>query len=369
MTAGIAAIALIVAWLLSTPSHPANARPVRPIETAVPAAVGISPDGLLSIDPSSPLRQRLGEAVVASRAVSFATIKVSGSILARIRKGDEPIEDRWQFASSELATSYADWVRTSGEIEFARSQLAKTGELSKAQVDFLEANVRRMQPLVEKGSIAIKEFKSAEAELLKAQLQGDKDVFAAQSTLRIALKTKTALERDLSQEGIEPVVFGRAVEDMVLIAANVPESRVAQVREGQSCLAKFYAFPEHPFDGHVETLGSLLSTERRTLRVLFELNDPDGLLRPGMFAEVGLGTDRREALMVPADALLHLNLDDYVVVAAGEGLWCAERVSVGERHDDEFEVLEGIAPGQTIVSRNAILLKPAIAQSLLRNSN
>ena len=88
-----------------------------------------------------------------------------------------------------------------------------------------------------------------------------------------------------------------------------------------------------------------------------------------MFAEVGLGTDAREAILIPAEALLHVNLDDYVVGAAGEeGQWRAVKVQVGEQHDGAFEVVHGLAAGDTIITRGAILLKPAVMRVLSRTS-
>jgi multidrug efflux pump subunit AcrA (membrane-fusion protein) len=176
--------------------------------------------------------------------------------------------------------------------------------------------------------------------------------------------SRTALERELSHLGIDPVVFGRAVENMVLIAANVPETKISQVHEGQECLARFYAYPDNSFDAHVEALSPQLSSERRTLRVLFELSDAEEALRPGMFAEVGLGTDEREALLIPAEALVHVSMTDYVLVAAGTGVWRPVPVRVGEQHAGAFEVLQGLHPGDTIVGGGAILLKPALVRAL-----
>ncbi|MGE5191246.1 MAG: efflux RND transporter periplasmic adaptor subunit [Deltaproteobacteria bacterium] len=368
MLAATIGIAAVIFWLVrptsprAAPAHPAAA------SRAVPEAVRVEPGGLIVVAGDSPLCRHLDQLRLRPQKVTFPLLTVSGSILARIRPGGEALEDRWQFASSELAGKYADWLRTTGEIDFARNQLAKTKELVAAQTDYLAEVVRRLEPSLKSGSVPEKNFKAAQAELLKAQLQGEKDIFSAQSTLRVALKTQTALERDLSQTGIEAVVFGRGVEHMVLIAANVPETHVSQVREGQGCVARFYAYPARTFDAHVETLSSLLSHERRTLRVLFELSDPEEVLRPGMFAEVGLGTDEREALLVPAEALLHVNLDDYVVVAAGDEEWKPVKVRVGEQHDGSFEVLQGLSPADTVITRGAILLKPAVMQALSRAS-
>jgi cobalt-zinc-cadmium efflux system membrane fusion protein len=366
MLGAMMGIAGVIFWIVR-PVGPRQA-PAAPTQRAVPEAVRIEQPGLIAIAADSPVRKHLSELQVKSERVTFPELTVSGSILARIAPGEEPLEDRWQFSNSELAGKYADWLRTTGEIEFAKNQLAKTKELVAAQTEFLSEIVKRLEASLRTGSVPEKNVKSAQADLLKAQLQGEKDIFAAQSTLRVALKTHTALERDLSQGGIEAVVFDRAVEHMVLIAANVPETHVSQVREGEGCVARFYAYPAQTFDAHVETLSSLLSHERRTMRVLFELSDPDGVLRPGMFAEVGLGTDAREAILIPAEALLHVNLDDYVVGSAGEGQWRPVKVQVGEQHNGSFEVTQGLGAGDTIITRGAILLKPAVMRVLSRTS-
>ena len=361
------AVAAAIFWLVRpTPRRALPAPPAPAASRVVPEAVRVEAGGLIRIAAESPVHNHLTEVEVRRERIAFPTLTVSGSILARIESGSGPIEDRWQFSSAELAAKYADWLRTTGEIEFTRNQLTKTQELVEAQTGYLTEIVKRIEPSIKSGAMPEKTYKSAQADLLKAQLQGEKDIFAAQSALRVAMKTRTALERDLEQLGIEAVVFGRAVEHMVLIAANVPETKVSQVREGQGCVARFYAFPDKTFDAHVETLSSMLNHERRTMRVLFELSDPSQVLRPGMFAEVGLGTDDREAILIPAEALLHVGLDDYVVVAADEGTWRPVKVSVGEQHQGSFEVLKGLQTGQTIVTRGAILLKPAVVQVLNR---
>src|SRR6185295_1428873 len=135
-------------------------------------------------------------------------------------------------------------------------------------------------------------------------------------------------ERQLSQEGIEPIVFTRAVENMVLVSANVPEAKLSLVYEEQACEAHFYGYMGQVYPGHIESLSASVTPDRRTLRVLIDLNDPKGILRPGMFAGVGLGTDERSAVLVPADALLHIGQRDYIVVADSEDHWRVEAVTV-----------------------------------------
>jgi len=97
---------------------------------------------------------------------------------------------------------------------------------------------------------------------------------------------------------------------------------------------------------------------------LIDLNDPKGVLRPGMFAEVGLGTDERSAVLVPADALLHIGQRDYIVIADSGEAWRVEPVTVGETHEGLCEVLSDLGSTQKVVGVGAILLKPVAVQAL-----
>lgn len=367
MTLAMAGIAAILWVLLKPPSRVAIAEDEKATAAIEPARV-VEPRRL-AISRDSAFRQRLHELELKTRRVSFPILTVSGSIIARVRPGKEELLDRWQFSTSELSATYSDWLKTKSEIEFAERQLAKTEELVVAETDYLEKMVKRLEGITASGSLPEKDLRSAKADLLKAQLKGEKDVFSAKSELRLAIRARDRLERELSQTGLEPFVFDRSVENMVLIVAQVPEIRIAHVKVEQACVAKFYGLPDRTFPGHVETLSANLTQDRRMLRVLFDLNDPSGVLKPGMFAEVGLGTEERDSLMVPAAALLHIGSRDYVLVSDGDETWRVADVKVGESHDEWYEVLEGLHSGDRILGDGAVPLKPLVAQALKTSSS
>lgn len=363
MFASVVVTAIVVASLLR-PHQPQTSPEGNRLTVPEPVEpVRVVSHGLIAIAPQTPLQQELSTHDVASEKSSQPLLQVSGTILARVREGEGTVEDRWQFGTTELSGLYADWLRLRTEIEFAQSQLSKTKELAIAETSYLEANVKRLNSLAA-GTVPEKEILQAKATLLQAQLQREKDVFAAESTLRTAIKQKSAVERNLSRSGIEPEVFGRAVEHMVLVAANCPEDQVALIHVGQSCTVQFYGYPEKNFPAHVEAISSTLTPERRTLRVLFDVNDAMDLLKPGMFAEVGLGTDERMTIHIPATALLHIRRNDYVLLAVGENRWRVTEVNVGEVRNEQCEVLHGLKDGDHIISRGAILLKTLAAQAL-----
>ncbi|MBX9788973.1 MAG: efflux RND transporter periplasmic adaptor subunit [Pirellulales bacterium] len=311
----------------------------------------------------TPLARNLELISVGKKTVSYPLITVTGSVVARVAPGSESLDGRWQFANGEIATAYADWLRTTADIEFNEKQLNTTRELSKAQVDRNEAIVSRLKSLT--GSIPVKELMAAEADLVQVRLQGQKDIFAAESLLRASRRDHAALERQLAQAGIEPVALSRARDGMVLVSANVPEAKIGLVKEGQGCEVRFFGLPGVVYSAHVEELGSVLSTERRTLRVLFDLDDPEGRLRPGMFAEIGLGADEREATLIPTNAVVHINRGDYVFRQTPDGQhFDVVEVEVSESPGEFVEVIKGLQPGDRIAGHDAVLLKPLAVRSL-----
>src|SRR5262249_32792517 len=154
------AIAVVIFWIVR-PVGP-RAAPAAPTTRAVPEAVRTERTGLIAIAADSPVRKHLTELQVRTERVTFPALTVSGSILARISSGDDPLEDRWQFSNSELAGKYADWLRTTGEIDFAKNQLAKTKELVTAQTDFLSEVAKRLQASLKTGSVPEKNYKQAQ---------------------------------------------------------------------------------------------------------------------------------------------------------------------------------------------------------------
>ncbi len=362
MFAAIVITLVVVVSLLRPhePVHPSSATDA-PAETLEPIRVISS--GLIAISRETPLNKELTAVNIATDRISLPLISVSGTIVAHVREGEGSFEERWQFNSSELSTLYADLLHVLTEIEFAQSQLAKTKELAIAETSYLEANVKRLMS-VPSGTVPEKDILQAKAALLQAQIQREKEVFTAESTLRNALQQKLVIERNLSRAGVEPLVFGRAVDHMVLVSANVPEAQVSQIHTGQLCEVQFYGYLDVVFPAQVETISSTLTPERRTLRVLFYVSDVNDVLKPGMFAEVGLGTDERPAIQIPATALLHIGRNDYVLRDAGSDQWSVTKVRVGEIRHEQCEVLEGLKDGDRIISRGAILLKTVAAQSL-----
>ncbi len=338
------------------------------VETFTPKpTVALAGKNLISVDSSSLLEKKLDLTHVSVERLSSPLLTVTGAVMARLRAGAGSVEDRWQFSSVELSSIYADWQRTGTEMDFATKQLAKTRELTAAQLVSQNRVVERLRKLVATGTEAIRDLTAAEASLLEIQLEGQKAVYQAENQLIQATHSHADLERRLIQAGIDPDLLLQVPVGTSLVMADVPEVRINLVTTKQACEARFYSLPDHVFKGIVRSLAPSLSTESRTLRVFFELDDQLGQLKPGMYAEIGLGTNPRNAVLAPADGILHITNNDYILQQAGQDSWQITPIQVGEQIDDRVEILSGLTGGEKVIGKGAILLKPLLVQSLLRS--
>jgi multidrug efflux pump subunit AcrA (membrane-fusion protein) len=335
----------------------------KPAAQDIPEACRLSPEGDILIPAGSPLEQKLDVVKVQPENVSFPVLRVTGSIVARLMDGAKTEEERWQFSTEELSNTYAEWLKSETEIVNAKMQLDKVRKLAESTVSYRSKVVERLTKLVNSGTEAPKELATARADLEQAKLQSERDQSAADAAVRLAQKNRELLERRFQQAGLDPQVFKAPEEDMALVVANVPEQKMTLIKEDQSCTAQLYGYPGQKFDGHVERIGATVSQDRRAVRVLFHLTDLHDQMKPGMFAEIGLGTDVRPALLVPAEAMLHVGSTDYLLIEAAVGRWRIAPCVAGEAHGNKIEITSGLAAGDRIIGRGAILLKPLVVQA------
>jgi hypothetical protein len=327
-------------------------------------AVQIKGPGVLAIAPDSVFGKKLDVATLSLETVAIPLFTVTGSTVAQLRPGDGDRDDRWQFATAEIQGTWADWRRARGEVSFDERQLQASRELADSRLKAQTAVVARLRKLVELGTDSEKDLAQEEASLAQARLEGQKDVFAAQSALVNATRTAAGLERQLLQAGVDPKLLASEPQGTVIVAAEVPEANVGAARLDQVCIVHFYGVPDVAFHGRVRSLGTAVSRDRRTLPVLFELHDAEGRLRPGMFADIGLGAEERQALLAPADAVLHIDRADYAIVSGQDGAYHVSPVRVGDSFDGRVQVLDGLKSGDRLVDSGAILLKPYAAAAL-----
>ena len=124
------------------------------------------------------------------------------------------------------------------------------------------------------------------------------------------------------------------------------------------------AYPGRIFAGRVERVSGIVDEATRTAKVRVVVDNPEGLLRAGMFARVHLhGDGSEQALTVPAEAVLEDEGRAFVFVPAEPPYFVRRPVMTGRAWDEWVEVTQGLTDGDMVVSRGAFALKSDVLRS------
>ena len=297
-------------------------------------------------------------------------------------------------------TTVAGAVRTTGVVRYDETRQVDVnvkvdGWIRDLDVDFTGQAVRRGQRLL---TLYSPELLAAQNEFLLAlrnrdqaqasPLQDSQDyaarlVEAARQRLALwDLSAGDVLAIETSRQPVQAVAFtapatGLVVEkqavrgmhvtagqtlykiadlSVVWVDADIYEQQMSLLRVGQRATISFDAYSGRNFPGITSYVYPSVDAHTRTGRVRFELANPSGLLKPGMFANVELTGPAASGLTIPADAVLDSGLQQTVFVAEGEGRFTPRRVKTGRRLADTVEIVEGLTEGDHVAAAATFFL-------------
>ena len=160
-------------------------------------------------------------------------------------------------------------------------------------------------------------------------------------------------------------LFTIADLDQLWLEMNVYERDLGRVSRGQSVEVTTTAFPNRVFTGRIVYVGDIVDPATRTVQARVELPNPDGALRPGMFATafIELAGSGVSAALVPLDAVQELEGRKVVFVPTAEpGEFRAVPIEVSDQtHERGVLVVSGVVPGDRVVTSGAFLLRSELA--------
>ena len=145
--------------------------------------------------------------------------------------------------------------------------------------------------------------------------------------------------------------------DSVKVDFRIPEVYLAKVRVGQVINVAVDAFPDANFVGKVYATESGVDQETRTALLRGRIKNESGKLRPGMFARVSLVMSKKEnALSIPEQALWPQGTDNFVYKVV-DGTVSLVKVVLGQRTPGYVEIVEGVSPGDVVVTEGQIKIR------------
>jgi len=155
-------------------------------------------------------------------------------------------------------------------------------------------------------------------------------------------------------EYVQPgqALFDLVALDPVEVEFHLAEVDSSRVSLGDRVQVRVAPFPDEVFEAEVTVIAPTIDPRTRTLRVKAEVPNPEGRLRPGLFARADLGVaTRRGVAMVPEESVLQRADGSVVFVLEGADRVRRVNVETGVHRERLVEVREGLEPGMRVVVR------------------
>jgi cobalt-zinc-cadmium efflux system membrane fusion protein len=313
----------------------------------------------------------------------------SGRVVRLIAKlGDRVERGAPLFAveATEFVQAANDLIAAIGAYKTARAQLSQA-----------EINEKRAHELFLAKGGALKDWQQSQTDLAAVQnavRSADIALAAVRNRLRILGKSDreiAALEAQPTQK-LEPVTtvtapiggivtqrqigLGQYIQSVgsgasnpvytigdlstVWLIANIREADAGRMRVGEAVEVTVPAYPGRIFTAKLSWIGPAIDSNTRRLPVRADVENPDGVLKPMMFASFKIVTGQTTAApAVPQNAIVYEGDTARVWVAGEDGAIEARKVTTGINSGGMVEIREGLSPGEKIVTRGTLFIDRA----------
>jgi cobalt-zinc-cadmium efflux system membrane fusion protein len=150
------------------------------------------------------------------------------------------------------------------------------------------------------------------------------------------------------------------------VIAEIKERDIAAVKSGQDATFTVLAYPQEKFQGKVVLVGNQVEAGSRTLEVRIAVDNADGRLKPGMFADVEVITTILENVLLIPDSALQTDGDSEIVFVALDGNKFEKRVvNLGLEQAGQVQILDGVKVGEKVVTDGSFILKSEMLKGQL----
>jgi membrane fusion protein, heavy metal efflux system len=288
-------------------------------------------------------------------------VEVRAHLGDRVKAGDTLLI----IDSPDITQAYSEFVKEASELEFATRGYELAKELYQTKALALKDLKQAENDLIK----ARAEFRRAKERLLSLRIPSvelDKPLAQQRITSRFEMKsplTGTVVERTVTpgqsvSADAAQVLFTVADLDRLQVVADVYERDLALVKVSQVARVNVEAYPEADFAAVVAAIGDVVDPNTRTIKVRAWVDNQDHRLKPEMFARLRLDIgDANPFLTIPKEAVVEVDGKYFVYLVESPDKYVKREVRVSNVSSDMVRVLQGLSPGQRIVTKGAVLVK------------
>ncbi|MCS3904354.1 membrane fusion protein (multidrug efflux system) [Methylohalomonas lacus] len=258
------------------------------------------------------------------------------------------------------------------EIQFESGQRVEKGDVllqiddnvDRAQLEGLKADLQLAQVQFDRAAKLVKERTVSQSEFdeAKARLESARANLASSKAEMVKKSIRAPFSGII---GIRQIDLGQYLAagseiaplqslDPIYVDYTLPERHLSDLSVGQTIDLNVQAYPGQTFSGRIEALNPGIDPGTRSIHIRGVLDNPDGTLRPGMFAEIRtLLSEQNDILTLPQQAITYAPYGDSVFVIEeqdGQKVVQRRQVKTGAVRNGRVEILEGLELGDEVAS-------------------
>ncbi len=218
------------------------------------------------------------------------------------------------------------------------------------QVENQEIDFKRIEELYKIGGTSTAEYDNA-----KTQLEVNKKALAnkLENTVLVSPIDGVVSARNYDNGdmyGAQPILVVEQISP-VKMKININESRYAQTNKSLEVKATFDTYGNEEFNGKIDIVYPTINAATHTFPVEIKIANNDRRVRPGMFGHVTVNFGTQNHVVVPDQAVIkQAGAGDYYVYTYEDGKVVYNKVVVGRRMGDKYELISGIPTGSFVVT-------------------
>jgi cobalt-zinc-cadmium efflux system membrane fusion protein len=265
--------------------------------------------------------------------------------------------------STELGLAQSEYLKAQARLAVAERALERAHQLLEAKVIGTGEYQRR-----EGETLAARAEHRATADrlVLLGMTQPEMGLLAREQRINSKAAIRSPLEGTVIKRNVttgevidsKTVLFVVADLRRLWVLADVHEKDIPKVQLGQPVEIQVTPYPDEKFRGVIVHIGEVIEPATRTVKVRTEVPNPDGRLKPEMFASIAIEmTAEERVLTIPVMAVQKDKGRDLVFVQTAPDRFEPREVTIGPPVQGRAPVLKGLSEGERIVTKGAFALK------------
>ncbi len=235
--------------------------------------------------------------------------------------------------------------------EYVNSVKLETNQLN---MELMETELRKQESLYEKGGVTLKELKTAginyenaKTTVVNAKLQlGKTRITAPIDGVIVELPYYTQGTQVETGVTIVKIMDYRTM----FMDVQLPEKYINVIKAGQEARLTNYTIPDDTIIGHIAQLSPAINADTRTFTGTVSIDNPDYLLRPGMFVKADIVTNRKDSVIVIPKNIILSRQRGKTVFVIERGLAAERIIQTGIENLTEAEVTRGLMKDERVVT-------------------